>query len=305
MRAADLKIPVELERTVVGWFGEAGRSWCAALPGVTAGLVERWQLAPDSVLAGATHALVLACARSDGEKVVLKVPFVEDENRAEPDALRLYDGDGAVRLLEHDRQTGAMLLERLVPGTPLVALEDRGRAIDVASALLRRLQRPAPETHRFPRLEDLAAAWAADIEDRHSRRHSALPLDLARSAATLARDLGDWDGPDLVVNRDAHLGNILAAAREPWLLIDPKPVLGEAAFDGSYLVQANLAPSATAADAAKLVARIAAGLAVDPVRLGGWALVRCVDNVGWAEGLGDRAKAQATLAKAVVLAAIG
>ena len=105
------------------------------------------------------------------------------------------------------------------------------------------------------------------------------------------------------MNRDAHLGNFLSAGREPWLLIDPKPVLGEASFDGAYLLLANMDADATHADTTSIVEQIAARLVVDPQRVRAWALVRAVDNALWASDLGDVAKAATLNAKAQLLAA--
>jgi streptomycin 6-kinase len=294
-------LPDEMRRMVIDWFGEKGRVWCNDVPGVAARLLDIWQLTPRGVLPGATHALVLDCTRADGSPAVLKLPFVDDENQAEADVLRLYDGDGAVRLLDDHRATGALLLERLVPGAPLLDHPDRGRALDIACAVLRRLRRPAPADHRFPLLKTMAAAWAADLPIQQKKRGDPLPGRLIDRAAELARDLGTWSDRDVVVNRDAHLGNFLSAGREPWLLIDPKPVLGEPAFDGSFLLLANLDQQATHRDAESLIERLSDGLAVDADRVRGWAIVRAVDNVLWALGLGDAAKAAALLAKARLL----
>ena len=140
-----MEVPDELRRTVIAWFGDDGRRWCDTAPAVAARLIDTWELRPGAILQGATHALVLACTRADGSPAVLKLPFVDRENRAEAEALRLYDGDGAVRLLDHDPACGALLLERLVPGTPLLDLPDRTRALDIACGLLRRLRRPPPK----------------------------------------------------------------------------------------------------------------------------------------------------------------
>jgi streptomycin 6-kinase len=293
--------PVELRRTVVEWFGEEGRRWCDALPGTVARLAALWNLSLGKSLAGATHALVLDCLRSDGSPAVLKLPFVDDENRAEADALRLYDGDGAVRLLDDDPTSGALLLERLVPGTPLLDLSDRHHALDIACGILRRLRRPAPEGHRFPLLRDLAASWARHLPAEQNQLGDPLPRPMVDEAARLARDLGAWNGHEVVVNRDPHLANFLSAGREPWLLIDPKPVVGEAAFDGSYLLVANLAEDATRAVASSAVERLAAGLGVEPERARAWAFVRAVDSALWARNLGDVAKMATLAAKARLL----
>jgi len=280
-----MEVPDDLRRTVIAWFGDDGRRWCNAAPAVTERLIETWELRPGAVLQGATHAFVLACMRTDGSPAVLKLPFVDDENRAEADALRLYGGDGAVRLLDHDPACGALLLERLVPGTPLLDLPDRLQALDIACGLLRRLRRPPPKAHRFPLLRDLAAAWARDF--------ATIGREPFGQAAARARELGAWSGEEVVVNRDAHLGNMLSAGREPWLLIDPKPVVGDPAFDGAFLLLRNL-------DAPMLdpVERIARSLAVDADHLRGWALLRAVDNIRWATDIGDAAAAASYAAAA-------
>jgi streptomycin 6-kinase len=293
--------PVELRRTIVEWFGDEGRHWCDALPDTVARLTALWKLSPGKPLAGATHALVLDCLRADGSPVVLKLPFVDNENRTEADALRLYDGDGAVRLLDDDPTSGALLLERLVPGTPLLNLSDRNRAVDIACSILCRLRRPVPGGHRFPLLRDLAASWARHLPAKQNRLAHPLPRQLVEEAAQLASDLAAWNGDDVVVNRDPHLANFLSARREPWLLIDPKPVVGEAAFDGSYLLVANLEEDATRAVASSAAERIAAGLGVESGRVRTWAFVRAIDSALWARGLGDVAKMSILIAKARLL----
>jgi len=269
-----VKVSDDVRLTITAWFGDDGRRWCDAAPGVANRLAAQWKLRPGAILPGATHALVLACTRADGSPAVLKLPFVDEENRAEADALRLYDGDGAVRLLDHDPESGALLLERLVPGRPLVDLPDRARAFDIACGLLHRLRHAPPKDHRFPLLRDLAAAWATNFS-----KIGRMPFT---QAAIRARELGAWRGEEAVVNRDAHLGNVLSASREPWLLIDPKPVVGDPAFDGAFLLLRNLN-----AQTPGLVQRIAQGLAVDADRLRGWAYLRAVDNILWATDLGD------------------
>jgi streptomycin 6-kinase len=268
-------------------------------------LLKEWLLIPGDVLPGGTHALVFACRRADGSPAVLKLPFVDDENRTEADALRLYDGDGAVRLLDYDPASGGMLLEHLVPGTPLLDLRDRARALDIASRLLRRLRRPVPPDHHFPLLRDLAAEWAEDIPDRQARSGEPLPHDIVDRASGFARDYGQCEREAVLVNRDTHLGNILTAGREPWLLIDPKPVVGEAAFDGSFLLLRNLDEKPTTDAAAALAWALADSLAVDRLRLRDWALVRAVDNVLWAMERRDSHLSASWLSRARALAEVG
>lgn len=269
-------VPRELRRTV----GARGRAWISALPAVVAELAERWELALGPPYSGGTHALVLAVTRADGSAAVLKVPLVDDENRAEAAALRCYDGDGAVRLYDADPWTGALLLERLEPGTPLVDHPDRDEAVAVACRLLRRLSRPAPREHAFPLVCDVALRWADQIAAA-----AWLPRAAAGEAEAFARAAAQQHGV-VLVNRDAHLGNMLAARREPWLLIDPKPLVGEPSFDAGWLLLDLLGDRPTPQIARRLVPLLAAGLDVDPGEVRGWAVLRAVENVVWSRSEG-------------------
>src|SRR5439155_10237786 len=149
-------------------------------------------------------------------------------------------------------------------------------------ALLRRLRRPVPEGHRFTLVTDVAAAWSLNL----STRMAELPGDearrLASEAAAAALELSRATGPPVLVNRDAHLGNILAAQREPWLLIDPKPLAGDPAFDAGYLLDWLIADDREPAPAEQMVSRLAAGLAVPEPSVCAWGLVRAMDNLLWA-----------------------
>ena len=211
----------------------------------------------------------------------LKVPFVDEENRSEADALLHYGGVGAVRLYETDRASGALLLERLTPGLSLAAHPHVEEIVDIACGVLRRIWHPPHPGRPFPRVRDLAAEWADEFPARHDRHGRPFPA-LVDCAAGLARDLAGGDGSEVVVNRDAHAGNILSAEREPWLLIDPKPLVGERSFDAGYLVLDRLGeiPSPTRAEA--LVDRLANGLGVERERVWAWAFVRAVENAAWA-----------------------
>src|SRR6478735_4549082 len=156
-----------------------------------------------------------------GEHAVLKVtPADDDEADEEPDALALWEGDGAVRLLRHDRARRALLLERARPGTDISALpEDEATAIAVDVAT--RLWRPAGEPFRW--IGDHVPRWLDQAERSEQEGRDLIPL--ARELyATL--DVGR----DLVIHGDFHHHNILRAG-DRHLAIDTKAMLGEPEFD--------------------------------------------------------------------------
>jgi streptomycin 6-kinase len=284
----EIRLDPRVRENVVAWEGEAGRRWLDSLPGVVAALADRWELVDfGSVLPGGSHSYVVP-VRSPHGPAVLKVPLVGDENRLEGEALRLYDGDGAVRLLASDAGTGGLLIEQCVPGTPLDDHPDGEEAIDLACATLRRLWREPPARHQFILVTRKAAEWAAAFT-RHLAGAGGAPAPraLVEEAAALARELARDAGPVVLVNRDAHLGNILAAAREPWLLIDPKPLAGDPAFDAGYLAGYLAGSTPTRAEVARVVARLAEALGVDRARVRAWTMIRAVENMFWALQVND------------------
>lgn len=297
----DLAIPSDLRQSITQWMGAEGKAWIDALPGITGRLAREWRLKLGAPFTGGSVALVLAAHQEDGTDAVLKVPFVDDETRREADALEHYGGVGAVRLYATDPETGAMLLERVVPGTPLAGHPDPDQAVAIACQVLRQLWQPPSPDHRFPLVRDLALDWADRIPAWHRQHGSPFPVCLVDQAARLARELADCPGTPVVVNRDAHLGNILAAEREPWLLIDPKPLVGDQAFDAGYLLLDRLDDAPTPTRAAELVERIAEGLGAEPGRIQGWGLLRAMENALWA--LDVHSSPKADLAKATALAA--
>jgi streptomycin 6-kinase len=281
----DGTVPAEVRTIVPQVFGDRGRAWLAALPDTVAELADRWGLTLGTAYGGGTHALVVPADRHDGVAAVLKVPVVDDENAAEWYALRAYDGDGAVRLLAYDPPTGALLLERAEPGHSLLTLADRVEAVRIMCALLVRLRRPVPADHPCPAVPALAARWADWFPAAAERHATGLPSAVLAEAVDWARRFAGADPCDgagaVLVNRDTHLGNVLAAAREPWLLIDPKPLVGEPAFDGGWLMIDLLNQGEPGSAALDWCARIGDGLGVPADRVRGWALCRAVEDVFW------------------------
>jgi streptomycin 6-kinase len=273
-----MTLPNEVRANTVRFFGDDGRAWIEALPGIVAALTDRWGLTLGGSYVGGSHALVLAAIRSDGTPAVLKVPAQDDENRAEAAALRCYDGDGAVLLYDADPATGALLLERLEPGTSLRDHPDHDEAVDIACALLRRLRRPVPPEHPFPRVPELVRRWMEEQPAVEARRPEALRWPERDGFASALQALVIPAGTDVLVNRDANLGNVLAAQREPWLLIDPKPLVGEPAFDGGWLLVDLLRRDPNRTAARRLAERIGAGLEASAERVRTWALARAAQS---------------------------
>jgi streptomycin 6-kinase len=184
-------------------------------------------------LAGAS--LALAVTRLNGEPAVLKLCFPHRESEEEADALRLWDGSGAVRLLAHDPERWALLIERCLPGTQLAECPSEV-GLDVLSELLPRLLVPAAEP--FRRLADEAAWWESYLPERWELAGRPFERSLLDAACDALRDLPPTQGEQVLLHQDLHPGNVLQAEREPWLVIDPKPLVGEREFAVAPVVRA-------------------------------------------------------------------
>jgi streptomycin 6-kinase len=213
---------------------QEGRAWLRRLPGLVDACAEEWKLRLGHPFEYAYASLAVRATTPDGEPVVLKIQFPDRESEHEAAALRVLDGDGAIRLLAHDAQRHALLLERCEPGTPLSQL-DPDAALDVMVGLLPRLWKPAGQPFRS--LTEEAAWWAEYLEPRWVRTGRPFERKLLDAALDALGSLPASQGEQVLVHQDLHADNVLAAGREPWLVIDPKPLVGEREFGIAPLVR--------------------------------------------------------------------
>lgn len=300
----DLDVPADVVRMNLGAGGDTGRVWLAALPGILDQLRARWALTLGPAFRGGCVGFVVPAERPNGERVVLKVSPIDEETRTEADALELWAGDGAVRLLDADRTLGALLLELLEPGTSLEDHPDRDEAIAIGCGLLRHLWRPVPPDHPFPLVRDLALRWTREIPERFDRLGGPFEPSLAKEAADLCADVAPGRAEPILANRDYHLGNVLAARREPWLMIDPKPLVGEPAFDTGHLLRSLLPEEIDRPLVSGLLDRLAGELGLDVESVRRWAFVRSVEDALWGLEAGGTDVSR-DVERARLLAAVG
>lgn len=229
-------VPERLARTCA--LSPQRRAWLERLPATVRELEKRWSLevgAPFGTGASTTEgscAWVAPVTTALGETAVLKLGMPHLEGEHEIAGLRVWDGDGMVRLLAADEASGAMLLERCVPGTVLRS-RPPAEQDHVIAGLLRRLWRTPPQAPFRP-LTEMVAYWttralAEPVSGRTGDRDRAL---LEEGAALLTR-LAATAERHVLLATDLHAGNVLRARREPWLGIDPKPFVGDPAYDAT------------------------------------------------------------------------
>ncbi len=206
----------------------AREAWLDRLPGALRSIERRWSLklgAPftDDV----SCAWVAPVALAGGISAVLKLGMPHMEGQHELQGLRFWNGDPTVRLLQADDELGAMLIERCEPGTALRALPELEQDVVIAG-MLRRLWRLPVAPHPFRTLSAMTHYWSNETLTDVERWPDA---GLVREGLRLLNELPRTAPVEVLLATDLHAGNVLRSKREPWLVIDPKPFVGDPAYD--------------------------------------------------------------------------
>ena len=262
------------------------RDWIAVLPSVVADLAGRWELrVGDPFQPGGQCSWTAPATDAAGRDLVLKVGFrfAGGEERDEPAGLRVWNGHGTVALhaAEESESAYALLMERCLPGTPLGQLLPGPEQDRVVAGLLRRLWTRPHQAYPFRPLAQMCAAWADEFERDYASAGPADRIDpgLARAGMELFRALPGSAGAHVLLYTDLHGDNVLAAQRAPWLVIDPKPYVGDPAYD--VLQHMLNCDDRLAADPAALADRMAGLAGLDAGRVRQWLFARSVqESVG-------------------------
>lgn len=278
-------IPENLARNAARMRGEAGEAWISNLPDLVGECEKRWSIEVGEALPNLSINWVARARRADGPPAVLKLSFPGDrEFETGAEALRLFDGRGAARLLELDLPNGAMLLERVEPGAPLAGLEDDDeRATRVVARVMKSLQRPAPPGHPFPTVFERTRALAR-LRERFGGGTGPLPAGLVGEAEHLFEALISSQEPPVLLHGDLHHDNVLSSDRESWLAIDPKGVVGEPAFDVGAMLHnpAGLLETSRPRETLERRVRVLSEeLGVEAERVRGWGVSQAVLSACW------------------------
>jgi streptomycin 6-kinase len=283
--------------------GAAGRDWIVALPRLAADFLDRWALRPDGPARHGVVALVLPVLQADGTPAALKLQPLSDETAGEPVGLRTWNGQGVVRLLDHDPDTGTMLLERLDATRPLSRVADDTAAVGILGELLARLVAVSAPTD-LRRLAGIAEAMLDQVPRAVRGLRDPAQQRLLRSCAAAVAELVGEPG-DRLLHWDLHYDNILAGQREPWLAIDPKPLAGDPAFELLPALGNRWDEVVATGDVAGAVLRrfdlLTEVVGLDRQRATGWTLGPVLQNALWDIEDGDTTLDPAQVAIATAL----
>jgi streptomycin 6-kinase len=306
---AEIPIPADLAARYSR--SSAGRAWLVSLPGLLRGCLERWNLtvdlAPGAVPWNGQGGIVVPVLLDSGLPAALKVSYPQEEARLERNALMLWNGRGAVRLLESDAGTCAMLLERLDASRSLgdVPVD---KAAAVWGGLMRQLSLTPDDRFEWLELDHVAARaeqWSDDLPVEWEQLGRPFPRWLLEAALEVCQTrgaVGRRASNDVLVHSDFHFLNVLARLDGSWdelgssdefgasdgfAAIAPQPLVGEAEFAVAPLLWnriSELSPRdpETALRERCLNFSLAAGL--DPEVARQWSVAREVENALWYAG---------------------
>lgn len=268
-------------RKITDVHGPVGIEWLARLPDLLAACAARWSLDILPPFSVPSYNYVAPAVGPGGEAWVLKAGVPHGELWSEIDALVAFDGHGAVRLLDADREGGALLLERVLPGDSLRGLTDEEEQTAALAGVLRRLWRPLPARHPFRTIADLARGL--DQLRATFDGYGPFPARRVDRAAALFRELVGDSSVATLIHGDANPGNILRGG-QGWLAIDPKGYAGHPLWDvATYLNDPpdDLPPDALRRLLARRVAALAGVLGESPGDVLAWAEAHAVLSAWW------------------------
>jgi streptomycin 6-kinase len=223
-----MNLPSNFTRNIRNAFPEQGEQWLLDLPSLLDEAARKWDLTIGEPLL-LSYNYVCAAKRADGTDVVLKIGVPNREFFSELTALRHFNGDGAVRLLEADDEKYMFVLERLKPGEMLTSLEDDEKRTEIASEVMAKIWHPAPQGLPLIQLSE----WFAELSKLRPRFGGGtgpFPKTLVERAESLLLELFVTSSPPCLIHGDFHHFNILSSERG-WLVIDPKGIIGPPEYD--------------------------------------------------------------------------
>ena len=245
-----MNLPSEFINNIEGVFGKRGRQFLASLPSLIEDASHKWGLTDVKPSSDLSYNFV-AFAKRREDDVVLKMGVPNFELKSEMATLRLFNGEGACKLIDYDAKKCWMLLERLKPGMMLATLEDDEEATHIAAEVAQKIWRPldaiesasslansekphptqkrASGLQKFIRLSD----WFDGLKKlRPHFKGGTGPFDekLVERVERSVKEFLIENHRPVLMHGDFHHYNILSSERG-WLVIDPKGVIGPACYE--------------------------------------------------------------------------
>lgn len=276
-------LPAEFVHNIEKYFTEEGKAWLPVLPSLLDQAAKRWELTlGEPFLLSCNY--VCAAKTADGRDVVLKVGVPNPELVSEIEALTLYDGRGAVRLIDSDAEKGLLLEERLQPGTMLLEVQDDAAATEIAAGVMRSLWRPVPQPNHLISLQGWFDNGFRQLHQKFGGGTGPLPPKIIETAEGLVADFFAENEPPVVLHGDFHHYNLLKSG-EAWKVIDPKGVIGPRGYEVGPLLFNPSGDLLYGSDARKIIERrfaiLSEQLGMERSRIRGWGIAHAALSACW------------------------
>lgn len=261
---------------IISIYEKKCKAWLNALPELVTTISSKDGLRDLKEVTNLTYNYVLSGFQGDNP-IILKLGLDNEELTREAFALKCFAGCGAVKVLSED--DGMLLLERAIPGISLKSYfpNQEHKSIEIACEVMKKLhQASIPEGHHFPHIKDWLEALDGDLE---------IPVYTLQKAREIRDKLLKTTGPDVLLHGDLHHDNILQNG-DDWLVIDPKGVIGEPAYEVAAFIRNPIPELLNHDDAPNIiqgrVTRFAAALELTERRIIDWCFVQAVLSWVWA-----------------------
>jgi streptomycin 6-kinase len=272
----------DFTRRILDLHGEVGQAWLKNLPTTIASVESIWRIRVDKPFHALTYNYVAPAVLEDGSEAILKLGVPGDHVLHEAKCLQRYDGLGAPFLLEFDPDQGALLIERIRPGSDLKGLAE-DEAIDAIAAVMRQLHHVHLSDAELPTVAD----WWKGFQRLRAQFRGAtgpFPARLVDEAEAVYTELEGSMAASVLLHGDLHHENVLAGERLPWIAIDPQGVIGEPAYEvGAFLRNPPELVSKSGLDRIlkRRVDRFSEILSIDRKRIAGWGFSQAVLSGIW------------------------
>jgi streptomycin 6-kinase len=231
-----------------------------------------------------SFSFVAPCVLWNGEEAVFKCCVPNKELTAEIAALKYFNGDGCVKLIDSDLNVGWIIMERLYPGELLSAVKDDETATRTFIKVMQKLHKPINRNQKFPTVETLLKGFER-LRREFNGATGPFPKELVCYAEKLAKQLLQSSDLRVLLHGDLHHYNILSSNRDDWLAIDPKGVIGEPEYEMGAFMQNPIPKLMYLEDLEKVFTRridiIVEMTGFDRQRLLAWSFVKTMLSAWW------------------------
>lgn len=270
---------MNFEKNIISLYGQQGQEWLKNLSNFTNQIATKWNLTNLQVLQNLSYNYVLSCYQNQNP-VILKISFNKNDLQTEALTLKSFSGHGCVKLLEQDIELGALLIQKINPGTSLKSLfpEQDEQAVKIISDVIKKLQTTTiPKDSSFCNISD----WLAILDENWK-----IPKKHLLHARNLKKQLLETTSKQVLLHGDLHHENILLEQQNSWIAIDPKGIIGDPVFEvGSAIL--NPTPELLQNNNIKNIIQnrivlFSQHLGFDQKRIFDWTYVQAVMRACWA-----------------------